>query len=81
MKSESLPKVQLYVPLKFWSMIMVTLDHKIEELSKGYGHGTIGMEIVVRKGKIKDVVFNDQLRVRQETGEEAKELGTFLTVK
>lgn len=65
-KISELPRVELSMPLKFWSMIMVTLDHKIKNMVDLYGFGQIGMKIVIRNGIVKDLVFTDEVRVRQD---------------
>lgn len=54
----------LYLPLMFWSEILVVLDKKIEQLTKDYGFGRVSMTIVSHNGKITDVLFNDEVRVR-----------------
>ena len=59
-------KVALYLPLSFWSKILITLDRKIHSMADMYGYGSVSMQVVIRKGAIKDIVFNDEVRVRDE---------------
>lgn len=70
----TVPKVQLYMPLSWWSHIMVTLDRKIASLAGVYGFGSIRMDVVVREGKVKDVVFTDEARIRQDNKTVKKEI-------
>lgn len=65
-KPNDLPKVELYLPLSFWSKIMITLDRKIHSLSDMYGFGSVSMQIIIRNGVVKDIVFSDEVRLREE---------------
>ena len=60
------PKVKLHMPLAWWSKIMISMDSKIGSLSEIYGFGSVSMEVVIRRGKVKDVVLSDEIRLRQE---------------
>ena len=53
-----------FMPMAFWSQMVTTLDQKTESISKIYGYGKITMEFVVFNGKVKDIVFNDEVRIR-----------------
>lgn len=55
-----------FMPMAFWSQMVQTLDIKTKTISEVYGYGRITMELVVFNGKVKDVVFNDEVRVRPE---------------
>jgi len=55
-----------FLPMAFWSQIVQTLDVKTNSISEVYGYGKIKMELIVFNGKVKDVVFNDEVRVRPE---------------
>ena len=65
--SEAVPKTPLYLPLAFWSKIMLTLDRKIHSMADIYGFGSVSLQIVVRGGAVKDIVFSDEVRVREKT--------------
>jgi hypothetical protein len=53
-----------FLPMEFWSQIVQTMDLKSRSISEVYGYGKITMTFVVFNGKVKDVVFNDEVRVR-----------------
>jgi|WetSurSiteA1Bulk_404760.scaffolds.fasta_scaffold13609_3 hypothetical protein len=57
---------KLYLPMSFWSQIVETLDQKTSSISQIYGYGKISMSFVVFNGKVKDIVFNDEVRIRPE---------------
>jgi hypothetical protein len=57
-------KVTTFMPMPFWTQLVSTLDQKTESISKIYGYGKITMEFVVFNGKVKDIVFNDEVRIR-----------------
>jgi len=57
-------KATTFMPMAFWSQMVTTLDQKTESISKIYGYGKITMEFVVFNGKVKDIVFNDEVRIR-----------------
>jgi hypothetical protein len=57
---------ETFLPMEFWSQIVKTMDLKSKSISQVYGYGKITMTFVVFNGKVKDVVFNDEVRVRPE---------------
>ena len=57
-------KVNLYLPITFWSEILVHIDRKTEMLEKNYGYGKINVCLTVHDGKITDVIFTDEVRIR-----------------
>lgn len=59
-----LVKPNLFLPLSFWSEIMVHLDKKVETVIKHYGYGKIGMQIKIHKSEIIEVAFSDDISVR-----------------
>ena len=68
-KDDKLPeqegeKPKTYLPMSFWSQIVNTLDQKSESISKIYGYGKIDMSLIVFNGKVKDIIFNDEVRIR-----------------
>jgi hypothetical protein len=60
------PEVKTYLPMRFWSQIVETLDQKATSISQVYGFGKINMSLVIFNGKVKDIVFNDEVRIRPE---------------
>jgi len=57
-------KTTTYLPMAFWTQIVNTLDQKAESISKIYGFGKIDMSLIVFNGKVKDIIFNDEVRIR-----------------
>jgi len=57
-------KVELYLPLVFWSQLLMTLDRKTETIVKEFGYGKVHMTITVQKGKVIDVIYSDEIHVR-----------------
>lgn len=60
----TIERAKLFLPIAFWSEIMVHLDKKIEVICKEYGFGEVEMEVKINKGRIMEVTFNDKIRVR-----------------
>ena len=58
------PTRQLYLPLPFWLDVISYLDKKAELALTGSGHGIITMTIKMHKGKIHEIMFGEELRVR-----------------
>ena len=58
-------RTQLFLPIVFWSSLMLHLDKKIESIIKNYGFGQVEMMVKIHKGKIMEVSFNDEVRVRE----------------
>ena len=63
-KLKGKPEYKPYLPVEFWSQIITTLDKKTRDISKVYGYGKISTTFTIYNGKIKDVVFNDEVRIR-----------------
>lgn len=57
-------KPKLFLPIGFWSEVLVHLDKKTETLSELYGYGKVEMTITIMHGKVQDVIFNDEVRIR-----------------
>ena len=55
-----------FLPTEFWLKMVQQMDTKTRFIAEGYGYGKITMTFVVWKGSVRDVVFNDELRVRPE---------------
>jgi len=65
-KGKTTAPTTTFLPMEFWSQIVQTMDLKSKSISEVYGYGKITMTFVVFNGKVKDVVFNDEVRVRPE---------------
>jgi hypothetical protein len=57
-------KVDLFLPITFWSEILMSLDRKTQVLSKEYGFGEVNMKLIVHNGTVVEVVFNDMIRMK-----------------
>lgn len=66
-------RVKMFMPLSWWSQMMMGLDRKIETMSQVYGFGTISLDIEIRNGIVKDVVLRDEIRVRQDVPEKSED--------
>lgn len=53
-----------YLPTKFWVEVMTFLDRKVQIISDDYGYGKIIMTVQIADNKVKDVIFNDEVRMR-----------------
>lgn len=54
----------LYLPAKFWSTVLASLDAKTEVLCEQVGFGEVTLTLKVHRGKITEVYFADEMRVR-----------------
>ena len=66
------PEYVPYLPMEFWSQIITTLDKKTRDVANVYGYGKISTTFTIYNGKIKDVVFNDEVRVRHTENKKQK---------
>jgi hypothetical protein len=63
--SENKPLPQpLFVPIEFWSEIMLNLDKRVKVVTEDFGYGEVGLIIKIHKEKILEVKFTDEIRVR-----------------
>ena len=58
------PKVELYMPLEFWSEILITLDKKTQAIAQTYGFGKVSLTLSITNGGITEVSFDDQIKIR-----------------
>ncbi len=63
-KMPPLPPRKLFVPIEFWSEIMLNLDKRVEVVTNDFGFGEIGLIIKIHKEKVMEVEFSDKIRVR-----------------
>ena len=54
----------LFLPIVFWSTLMLHLDKKIESIIKNYGFGEVRMNVKIHKNRIYEVSFNDEIKIR-----------------
>lgn len=57
-------KARLYMSVEFWSSVMSALDGKIESVSEKTGHGNIEVKFVIQDGRVSQVVFGEETRMR-----------------
>jgi hypothetical protein len=55
----------LFQPLEFWSDKVKLLDDRVRLLANTFGFGKVGLELIVRHGKVIDVTFTEVVTVRQ----------------
>ena len=58
-------KENLFKSVEFWSDIIKILDGRVKEISTTYGFGEVNLRLVIRQSKIKDVIFAEEVMVRQ----------------
>lgn len=54
-------KVELNKSLTFWSAILIVLDKKLQSLENTYGFGEIGLKLIVHRGKLAKIVWEDKV--------------------
>ena len=62
----------LFQPIEFWSEKIKLLDDRLNLIANTFGFGKIGLEIVLKHGKIIDVIFREEIAVRQPKNGEDK---------
>jgi len=62
-------KVKLYVPIEFWTNILMTLDKKVEVISQQYGYGKVNLQLTIQNGCITQTIFTDEVIVRSLPGQ------------
>lgn len=62
----------LFQPIEFWSEKIKLLDDRLKLIANTFGFGKIGLEIVLKHGKIIDVIFREEIAVRQPKNGEDK---------
>ena len=55
---------KLYLPVNFWSTILASLDSIIQALSESYGFGEVSLKLIIHRGKVTEIYFNDEIRIR-----------------
>ena len=58
------PPVTPYVPIEFWSDVLINLDKRVKIVAEDFGYGEVGLIIKIHKEKILEVKFTDEIRVR-----------------
>jgi hypothetical protein len=57
--------VELFQPIEFWSDLIKILDGRVKQTAEVYGFGEVRLKLVIRGGMIRDVVFSEEVSVRQ----------------
>jgi len=60
----------LFQPIEFWSEKIRLLDDRIRLVSNTFGFGKVGLELIIKHGRIIDVVFTEKITVRQKKKDE-----------
>ena len=55
---------KLFLPVNFWSTILASLDSKVQALSESYGFGEVSLKLIIHRGKVTEIYFNDEVRIR-----------------
>lgn len=58
------PPIVPYVPIEFWSDVLINLDKRVKTVIEDFGYGEVGLVIKIHKEKILEVKFTDEIRVR-----------------
>ena len=56
---------ELFQPIEFWSDTIKILDGRVKQISTVYGFGEVSLKLVIRHGKILDVIYSEEVAVRQ----------------
>lgn len=54
-------KIELSVPISFWSKILMQLDQKIQTMAVTKGFGSVSLEIRIKEGKIVYITWDDKV--------------------
>lgn len=62
------PKIEdtMFQPIAFWSDVIKTLDNRIKIIAQAQRFGETGVNIIVKHGKVVDVIFKEEVRIRQD---------------
>ena len=58
------PKTVLYLPTEFWTSVMIQMDEKIRIVARDFGYGKLSLTLPVYNGKLTDVIFTDEIRIK-----------------
>ena len=65
---------KLFQPIEFWSDKIKLLDDRVKLIANTFGFGKVGLEIILKHGKVIDVTFTEEVTVRQK--EDGKDKST-----
>lgn len=57
--------VELFKPIEFWSDLVRILDGRVKQTAEVYGFGEVRLRLVIKGGIVRDVVFSEEVSVRQ----------------
>jgi len=63
----------LYQSIKFWSENIKLLDDRVKLIANTFGFGKVGLELIIKHGKIIDVTFTEEITVRQKNEKSKKD--------
>ncbi len=61
---EKIKRAVLFIPLTFWLDVIAYLDKRLEMVKQTSGHGILKVEIKMYRGRISEVNFGEEIRVR-----------------
>lgn len=64
----------LHQPIEFWSEKIKLLDDRVRLISNTFGFGKVGLELIIKHGKIIDVTFTEEITVRQKDEKDKKDV-------
>ena len=64
---------KLHQPIEFWSEKIRFLDDRVRLISNTFGFCKVGLELIIKHGKIIDVTFTEEITVRQKDEKEQKD--------
>lgn len=57
-------KREFFIPLAFWTDLIVTLDKRAEMIANGSGYGIIAVDVKLQNGKVYEVGIEEKTRLR-----------------
>lgn len=63
----------LYQPVEWWSEKIKLLDDRVKLVANTFGFGKVGLELIMKHGKVIDVTFTEEITVRQKDEKKKKD--------
>lgn len=58
------PAREFFIPLSFWTDLIMTLDKRAEMIAEGSGYGVIAIDVKLQNGKVYEVGIEEKTRLR-----------------
>lgn len=55
---------EFFIPLAFWSDLIITLDKRAEMIAEGSGYGIIAIDVKMQNGKVYEVGIEEKTTLR-----------------